>query len=61
MKEYEYRCIDCQKRIVLPANNDPPEECDFCGGNMAKIFGTSNIIYKGYDFVGPTYHEKRDR
>lgn len=61
MKEYEYKCLECNEHVSLPAKNDPPEECVFCGGNMARVFGTKHVIYKGYDFVGPTYHEKRDR
>jgi len=28
---------------------------------MGRVFGTQNIIWKGYEFVGPTHHEKRDR
>ena len=32
-----------------------------CGKPMLRMFGTRNIIYKGYEFVGPVHHEKRDR
>ena len=58
MKEYEYKCLKCKKCVDVPAGEKPP---DCCGAPMIRIFGTQNVIYKGYDFVGPTYHEKRDR
>ena len=61
LKRYEYKCLDCDKRIDIPADVVPPETCAYCGGKMGRVFGTQNIIWKGYEFVGPTHHEKRDR
>lgn len=61
LKRYEYRCLECRKVIDIPADIIPPKTCAYCGGKMARIFGTQNVICKGYDFVGPVHHEKRDR
>jgi len=61
LKEFDYRCIECKRVITQYAREEPPSKCPHCGGKMARMFGTNNIIYKGYEFVGPTYHEKRDR
>lgn len=61
LKEYEYKCLVCKKRLSQPATIPAPTKCRFCGGKMAKVFGTNNIIYKGYEFVGPAHQEKRDR
>ena len=58
LKEYEYKCLKCKKRVDAPAD-EPRPIC--CGNPMARVFGTQNIIYKGYEFVGPVNHEKRDR
>ena len=61
MKRYDYKCLECKRVVDVPADVVPPKTCAYCGGKMARVFGTNNIIYKGYEFVGRTYHEKRDR
>lgn len=61
MKRYGYRCLDCRELIDIPADMVPPKTCAYCGGKMGRVFGTKNIIHKGYEFVGEVHHEKRDR
>ena len=57
MKEFVYRCTECEKTVVIPADEEPPE----CHGKMVRDYSGVGIIFKGYEFVGETYHEKRDR
>ena len=55
---YDYKCLQCKKIVDVPADSEPP----LCHGKkMIRQFGTNNIIYKGYEFVGPVNYEKRDK
>ena len=61
LKRYDYKCQECRRIIDVSADITPPKTCAYCGGKMFRVFGTPHVIYKGYDFVGPAYHEKRDK
>jgi len=58
MKTFDYKCLQCG-RVVEVRDGEEVPKCH--GREMARQFGTNNIIYKGYEFVGPVNHEKRDK
>jgi len=58
MKVFVYKCSECGKRAeVKPA--DKPPMCH--GKEMVRDYSGIGFIFKGYEFVGDVYHEKRDR
>jgi putative FmdB family regulatory protein len=49
---YEYRCKGCGEHleVVQAFTDDPLTECQACGGELRKVFGSVGISFKGSGF-----------
>lgn len=57
MALYEYRCLNCEKKIeIIKSMSAPdPEKCEYCGGQLKKLLFPSGIILKGSGFYHTEY------
>jgi putative FmdB family regulatory protein len=49
---YEYQCQSCQRRVeAVQGFADPAlTTCEFCGGDLRKVFSAVGIVFKGSGF-----------
>ena len=52
MPTYEYKCRACGHRFdaVQSFSDEPLKECQKCGGELGKVFGSIGITFKGSGF-----------
>jgi putative FmdB family regulatory protein len=52
MPTYEYSCTQCGEHfdVVQSFRDDPLTECELCGGQLRKVFGSIGIVFKGSGF-----------
>jgi putative FmdB family regulatory protein len=52
MPTYEYSCTQCGEHfdVVQSFRDDPLTECQLCGGQLRKVFGSIGIVFKGSGF-----------
>lgn len=52
MPTYEYKCRACGHRFeaVQSFSDEPLKECQECGGELGKVFGSIGITFKGSGF-----------
>ncbi|MDD5448529.1 MAG: zinc ribbon domain-containing protein [Actinomycetota bacterium] len=51
MPRYEYECKSCKKRFeVVHGINETVDSCEYCGGNVRKVFHPVGVIFKGSGF-----------
>ena len=52
MPTYEYKCRACGHRFeaVQSFSDEPLKECEKCGGELGKVFGSIGITFKGSGF-----------
>ncbi len=49
MPIYEYRCLDCEKKleVVQKITDEPLSTCPECGGELKKLISNTSFILKG--------------
>jgi putative FmdB family regulatory protein len=52
MPTYEYECQSCHERVeAVQKFHDPAlTTCEFCGGDLRKVFSAVGIVFKGSGF-----------
>ncbi len=51
MPRYEYKCKECDKTFeVVHGINDNVEKCQFCDGEVRRLFHPVGIVFKGSGF-----------
>jgi putative FmdB family regulatory protein len=52
MPTYEYECQACKRRVeaVQKFTDSPLTTCEFCGGELRKVFSAVGIVFKGSGF-----------
>jgi putative FmdB family regulatory protein len=52
MPTYEYECQSCHERVeaVQRFTDSALTTCEFCGGELRKIFSAVGIVFKGSGF-----------
>ncbi len=57
MPTYEYECQTCNHKFekFQAMSDEPVKECEKCGKEVKKLFGTAGIIFKGSGFYVNDY------
>lgn len=52
MPKYDYRCDSCDTvvEILKSINDSNSEMCQVCGKEMAKVYGSVGVTFKGSGF-----------
>ncbi len=51
MPRYEYKCRECDKTFeVVHGINDNVDNCQFCDGDVRRLFHPVGIVFKGSGF-----------
>ncbi|RJQ32138.1 MAG: zinc ribbon domain-containing protein [Actinobacteria bacterium] len=60
MPTYEYKCSKCEKTFELlqGVNEKPVKTCQFCDGEVSRVFHPVGVIYKGSGFYTTDYKKK---
>ena len=57
MPLYEYECRECGSRVevIHDVDEDRPEHCPKCGGELKRLLGVPGLIFKGSGFYVNDY------
>ena len=49
---YEYRCRSCGRitELIQPMGAPPPDACEHCGGEVARVYGRVGVVFSGWGF-----------
>ena len=52
MPTYSYRCNVCANEFDVRQsfNDDPLTTCEYCGGQLRKLFNSVGVVFKGSGF-----------
>lgn len=52
MPTYSYRCTVCANEFDVRQsfNDDPLTTCEYCGGQLRKLFSSVGVVFKGSGF-----------
>lgn len=60
MPLFEYKCLNCERRIevLLDADEPEPKCCPDCSGKLKRLMGVPGLIFKGSGFYATDYARK---
>ena len=63
MPTYEYECQSCNHKFekFQSMSDEPVKECEKCGKEVKKLFGTAGIIFKGSGFYVNDYKKDNSK
>lgn len=64
MPIYEYKCQKCNEIyevLILNSSDNPPTNCEHCGGNLVKIISKSDFHLKGAGWYKDGYSNQTSK